>query len=172
MDGQVINDFYRNLVFPRNTMYKVPHSFEVNQDISKYTPAIKMMLMDYIDPLVLNFKVMLNPYQKKGLLAGADKIIFNETFDIEQILAQKFPTDSALAFLLRIGRRDLAKLLVKWIYVLFDLVRNYEFLVMDVEGLDDVIGKKPGTKWEDAKIKINFRETSDSRVQSLIGTYN
>jgi hypothetical protein len=172
MNGQTVNDFYNNLIFPRNTMYQVPNSFDINKDFGKYTPAMKMMLMDYTDPLVLNFKVMLNPYQKTGLLAGADKMIFDDNRNINDILAQKFPTDSAISFLLRTGKRDRAILLVRWIQVLFDLIRNYEFLVMDVEGLDEIIGKKPETSWEDSKIKINFRETSDSRVQSLIGVYN
>lgn len=176
MDGQAINDFYKNLIFPRNTAFKVPHTFEINNSAGNYTPAMKMMLMNYVDPLALNFKVMLNPYQQTGLLAGADKIIFDTgpNQDLPSLLSNdsNFPTDSALAFLIRIGETSRAKLLARWIQVFFDLIRNYEFLVIDVEGLEDVLSKSPHASYNDAKIKINFRETSDSRVQSLIANYN
>ena len=173
MLGNII-DFYKNLIFPRNSLFKVPHSFDINQEFENYTPAIKMMLLDYVDPLALNFKILLNPYSKSGLLAGADKLIFDTSQDVVELLEddKNFPTDSALAFLIRIGERKKALLLARWIQVLFDLVRNYEFLVVDVEGLDEIKTIKPEAAFVDAKFKINFRETSDSRVQSIIETYN
>lgn len=118
------------------------------------TSEFRALHMPYVDPLTLNFKLMLDFSHKSGLLADESNV------------------DSALAYLKRIGQNDRYEMLKVWIDKLKLFVKNYDFLILNVEGLDNVTNKKPGDAFgiED-KLKFTIRETSDMRFQSLITIY-
>lgn len=130
-------------------------------------PELRQAFMKFIDPLSLNFKLLVNVNATTGLFAGSDVLLkkgvtYNEN---------DYPVNSALAYLLRIGERERYILLCNWLFKFIDLVKNYDFLIQDVEGLDAVINPKPWDAFTDETITVKFRETSDQRVESLLILY-
>ena len=115
----------------------------------------KAYLMRYSDPVSLNFKLIIDYTKPYGLLA--DKTYVN----------------SALAYLERIGETERVTMLEVWISNLKSLIKDYEFLFLSVEGLDAIVGMKPGHyPTPDDKITFSIRETIDLKVQSLIANYH
>lgn len=118
------------------------------------TPEMRGLLFPFSDPLALNFKILLSHEPPYGLLANEDN------------------KDSALAYLKRIGEYERYLMLEKWIFQFYDLFKNWDFLVLDIEGLDAVYEKPLHEMFEsDAKINIKIRETIEFRVNALVQTY-
>lgn len=115
----------------------------------------KVRLYKYADPLTLNFKVIIDYDRKSGLFADKEN------------------HDSALAFLERIGETKRYDMLSHWIKVFKSLVKDFDFLFLDIDGLE-VVQTKPNHEFflDKEKVKITFRETTDMLIQSLISTYN
>ena len=122
----------------------------------KYVTSVdKAYLAKYIDPLTLNFKLLIDFDRTSGLIA-------NEKYE-----------NSALAYLKRIGDELRYEQLKNWISVLQILNKEYDFLLLNVEGLDTIKNAKPYDSFneEEDKLTLTFRETSDMLVESLIETY-
>lgn len=115
----------------------------------------KLHLYKFGDPLTLNFKLIMDYDRKSGLFAD-----------------ESHP-DSALAFLKRIGEDDRYDMLKHWINVFKSLVKDFDFLFLNVDGLD-IVQNKPNHEYflDKEKIKLTLRETTDMLVQSLLVTYN
>ncbi|MCK9417278.1 hypothetical protein M0Q97_11580 [Candidatus Dojkabacteria bacterium] len=107
----------------------------------------------YVDPLILNFKLLFDFDATHGLFA--DEININ----------------SALAFLKRIGENERYEMLKKFIEIFKDVNKNYDFLFTEIEGIDEIINAKPQDAFIDAKININVRETADMRIQAMLTLY-
>lgn len=129
--------------------------YELHSGREYISSVDRTYLGKYIDPLNLNFKLLLNFSRSYGLLADES----NE--------------NSALAYLNRIGDDVRYQQLKNWIGVLKILNQEYDFLLMDVEGLDLVLNQKPQNLHleDDDKFNLIFRESSDMMVQSIITTY-
>jgi hypothetical protein len=109
----------------------------------------------FTDPLTLCFKLMIDDTKPYGLLADSSN------------------TNSALAYLKRIGQTERYEMLKQWIDIFKYYIKYYDFLILGCEGIDDIVGKKPGDMYneENSKINIITRETSDMLCQSLITMY-
>ena len=118
------------------------------------TGEVKARLAKFADPLTINYKLILDFDRKSGLLASEDNV------------------DSALAFLKRIGDKERYEMLNHWIMLFQTIVKDYDFLFMDVEGLQEVQFNHP-TKFflDNNKLKFTVRETLDMMFQALITTY-
>lgn len=116
----------------------------------------KVHFYKYADPLTLNFKLIIDYDKKSGLFAD-----------------ENTGKDSALAYLKRIGEYQRYDMLKHWIEVFKALVKDFDFLFLDIDGLD-VVQNKPNHEFflDKEKIKITLRETTDMLVQSLITSYN
>lgn len=109
----------------------------------------------YADPLSLNFKLLIDFDSEVGLFADEKHI------------------NSALSFLKRIGETTRYEMLKNWIEIFKIFIKEYDFLLLEVEGLDMILNLKPGNTFieEEAKINITIRETSDMLIQGLLSTY-
>lgn len=119
-----------------------------------YTTAEeKAKIFPYADPLSLNFKVIVDFAKAGGLLGSED-------------------TNSALAYFKRIGDLDRYETLKHWIGLFKTLVKDFDYLFLSVDGLQEVT-MKPNHEFffDKEKIKITLRETSNMLVQSIINTY-
>lgn len=110
----------------------------------------------FTDPLNLNFKVFIDFDRKGGLVADESNV------------------DSALAYLKRIGEIERYERLQVWIQNIKTLFSDYDFLFEEIEGLDIIQNQKPGQffVYSPETVKIQFRETLDMYIQSLIVTYH
>jgi hypothetical protein len=118
------------------------------------TPELRAYMSQYSDPLVLNFKLMIDFSKPYGLFA-------DETY-----------LDSALAYLKRIGETIRYEALKNWISIFKIFVKNYDFLILNCDGLDNIVNQKPWENFsEEDKVSFSIRETSDMMVQSLLTTY-
>lgn len=130
-----------------NTRYN--HSQEVF-----ITPEVRAQQAKYADPLILNFKLMIDYDKDYGLFADESKI------------------DSALAYLKRIGDTTRYELLKIWIERFKSFIKNYDFLILNVDGIDSIVNAKPHEAFkEDDKLSFTIRETSDMFFQSLLTAY-
>lgn len=110
--------------------------------------------LDYADPLTLNFKLMIDYDKEYGLFAD------------ESI------TDSALAYLKRIGETTRYDLLKVWINTFKIFVKQYDFLILGCDGLETVTNAKPWETFSDTdRVVLTVRETSDMLFQSLLTQY-
>lgn len=132
-----------------------------NYDQTYTTGETKARLYKFGDPLTLNFKMIVDYERKAGLLASE--------FDKNG----KENPDSALAYLFRIGDTKRYEMLKHWIQVFKSLIKDFDFLFLDVDGLE-VVQTKPNSEFflDKEKVKITFRETTDMLIQSIITTYN
>jgi len=121
----------------------------------KYVTSVdNMSKARYIDPLTLNFKMLINFDKNYGLLADEKYV------------------NSALAYLKRIGDDTRYEQLKTWIDVLKIINKDYDFLLQTVEGLDIIKNAIPGTQFKkDDKITFTFNETSDLLIESIFSTY-
>lgn len=136
-------------------MPKIGDNIRLNNYSQTYTTGEdKVHLYKFGDPLTLNFKVIIDYNKKTGLFA-------DESFD-----------DSALTFLKRIGETHRYEMLKHWIKVFQSLVKDFDYLFLDIDGLE-VVQTKPNHEFffDSDKIKLTFRETTDMLIQSLITTY-
>jgi len=119
-----------------------------------FTGELKAYKTAYTDPLILNFKLMIDFDKKSGLFASKENI------------------NSALAYLLRIGETARYHMLTRWIEVFQDFVRNHDFLILDVIGLDTIVNAPPYHAFTlEDKLTLTIRETNDMFFQSLLTTY-
>jgi hypothetical protein len=124
------------------------------------TPEYKGYLADISDPLTLCFKLMIDYDKPYGL--------FTDETDGDGVIY----TNSALAYLKRIGEDARYSMLKVWIKNFKEFVKNYDFLILNCDGLDEIINKKAGDMFTDAdKVTITVRETADMFFQSLLTTY-
>lgn len=129
-------------------------SYERAQFDTFITPEVRAYMAQYADPLVLNFKLMFDFSKPYGLFADESNI------------------DSALAYLKRIGETVRYEALKNWINIFKIFVKNYDFLILNCDGIDNVVNQKPWENFtDDDKITITVRETSDMMIQSLLTTY-
>jgi hypothetical protein len=113
-----------------------------------------LTMKTYHDPLSLSFKVLMNYDKTYGLLA-------DESY-----------TDSALAYLRRIGDSARYTMLKQWISVWQQFWSDYDFLVMQVDGLSIVENWAPQDNFnESEKLVFQIRETSDMLFTGLMATY-
>ena len=118
------------------------------------TAELRAYKTQYVDPLTLNFKLMVDYSKPYGLFAD-EKV-----------------TDSALAYLKRIGEIERYHMLKRWIEIFMDFIKNYDFLILTCDGLSDIVNKEPYHVFtNEDKITISIRETSDMLIQSLLTTY-
>lgn len=162
------------------TLNYVPSKF-IMEDSNKNAlqlPEIKMALYKMLDPLILNFRIFVDQDQNAGLLGGMH--IINETakngllYDANgaiawNIIQKGIPYNSALNFLDMIGEYERRDMLVTFIASFIKLIRDYDFLLLDIDGLDQYFDTKIGTlRWDDTKIRLQFNETVTSMVQGII----
>lgn len=109
----------------------------------------------YSDPLNLSFKCLFEYSKPYGLFADEEY------------------TDSALAYLKRIGDNARYELLKNWIKTWKEFIRYYDWLFLTVDGLDAVQNANPwdNFKEEEAKITFTIREPMDMSFQALLTMY-
>lgn len=119
------------------------------------TPEYRAKHMENTDPLFLNFRVMLDRKKPYGLFAPESEI------------------NSALAYLKRIGELARYEMLQQWIEKFDILIRKYDFLFLECQGLEEVFLKKPWEQFteEDGNISFMMRETVDMLVQSIVSQW-
>ena len=118
------------------------------------TPEVRAYQAKFADPLTQCFKLMVDFDKPYGLLAD------------------KSHADSALAYLNRIGETIRYEMLVRWIEIFETFIKNYDFLILGIEGLDAIVNMKPHEVFtENDKLVFNIRETSDMLCQSLLTQY-
>lgn len=126
----------------------------IERNLDYITSEIKALITEFTDPLVQNFKILIDYDRPTGLFASENNI------------------DSALAYLKRIGETERYEMHKKWIELFKNFVKDYDFLILNCTGLDVIANKKPGEFFtEDDKIIFTIRETIDMRFQSLLTTY-
>lgn len=119
------------------------------------TPEIRARLSNFSDPVTLNFKLMIDWNKPYGLFADESNI------------------NSALAYLERIGESARKSMLQIFINKFKDFIKNYDFLILSVDGLSEIVNRKPNEfpKEGEDKVSIVVRETADLRIQSLLTAY-
>lgn len=119
------------------------------------TSEIRAYNAPYCDPLILCFKWIIDYSKPYGLFAD------------EQY------KDSALAYLKRIGENERYEMLKKWIVNFQTFIKDFDFLILQVDGLENILNQIPGNMFGQDSDKLNFtiRETSDILIQSLITFY-
>ncbi len=118
------------------------------------TPEMRATRAPFVDPLTLNFKIFFDFDKPYGLLADGSNV------------------NSALAYLKRIGETERYEFLGRFISMLKDLNKNYDFMFMAIEGLETIVNAKPQDAFTDSdKIVIQCRESSDMRIQAMLTLY-
>ncbi len=118
------------------------------------TPDLRGYKSNFSDPLVLNFKLMVDFSLPYGLLADESNI------------------NSALAYLKRIGETKRFLMLKKWIEVFRYFIVYYDFLIGEIEGMSEIANKKPGNMFTgEEELRINISDSTDMLCQSLLTTY-
>lgn len=126
---------------------------------SYLTPELRAYKSMYGDPLSLCFKFMIDYDKPYGLFAPADCV------------------DSALAYVARIEQDGVESVrfqaLLNWIDNFKMMVQYYDFLMLEIEGLEQILNVKPETSFNDTenRIQLKFRETVDMRIQNLVDGY-
>lgn len=144
-----------NSRYKYNTSGKVSKQGVDNRSFEIFiTPEVRAYQAKFADPLTQCFKLMVDFDKPYGLLADESHV------------------DSALAYLKRIGETIRYEMLVRWIEIFKIFIKNYDFLILGVEGLDVIVNMKPHEVFtENDKLVFNIRETSDMLCQSLITQY-
>lgn len=122
---------------------------------SYITPEFRALKMPYVDPLTLNFKLMIDYSKHSGLFAD-----------------EKY-TNSALAYLKRIGEENRYEMLKRWIDHWKSFIKNYDFLILGCEGLEVITNNNPSHSFftEESKLSFTIRDTAEMRIQSLLAIY-
>lgn len=132
-----------------------PNNRTVYDNKAYITPEMRAYMADLTDPLVLCFKLMIDFDKPYGLFASSGHI------------------DSALNYLSRIGETMRYEMLLQWIDNFKKLIVDYDFLILGVDGIDEITNTKIGTQFIEEETKLSFliRETPDMFIQSLITEY-
>lgn len=130
----------------------------LERDQTYMIPEIRAYSALYTDPLALCFKFMIDYDKPYGLFAPETS------------------KDSALAYLKRLeGSSNNIRYaaLKNWIDNFQMLVKYYDFLFLEIEGLDQIVNQPPQNMFieTESKINIKLRETIDMRVMQLIEGY-
>lgn len=137
-----------------NSEYSKDDKFKLGKFAEFLTPEIKAMLAKYADPLTLNYKLLMNYDKPYGLFADEKHV------------------DSALAYLKRIGQDSRYEMLKIWLENFHFLLTDFEFLMLAVEGLNEIQNINPSHVFtEENKLNFVIRETADIFVQSLLTNY-
>ncbi len=126
---------------------------EIHRPYNRNVPELNAMVADFADPLHMNFKFMINTNKPFGLFAPKSNI------------------NSAEAFLERVGEDLRCKLLVEWKKQFLTFIKDYEFLLMSIDGLGEIYAVKQGDAYIGSEITLTVRETIDMKLQSLLTTY-
>lgn len=143
---------YSNGTDVREQIFK-NYGFNGSADI--ITSELKARKSPYADPLTLNFKLIINWNKPYGLFAD------------------KSNTNSALAYLERIGETNRVQMLELFILKFKEFIKDYDFLILNCEGLAEIINAKPYECFKEGEDKVSFtcRETIDMRIQGLLTLY-
>lgn len=132
-----------------------------NYNLDKYkdysTGEQRAFFSKYTDPLTLNFKLLIDFDATTGLFAAEENV------------------NSALAYLKRIGPQENTRyeMLKHFIEVFKTFIKDYDFLILEIIGLDIIHNAKAFEQFieEEDKIEVRIRETSDMLIQGLLATY-
>lgn len=134
-----------------NGLFNATDKFKLGHFTNFVTSETRAMMAKYADPLTVNFKIIIDYDKPYGLFAPEDNI------------------DSALAYLKRIGQDVRYEMLKTWIENFKFLVKEYDFLILGIEGLDIIQNHNPSHVFtEEDKLSITIRETADMYVQALL----
>lgn len=142
-----------------NITDNVSGGVKLQRSESFLTPEVRGYKSLYGDPLTLCFKFMIDYDKPYGLFAPADCV------------------DSALAYVARIESEGVKSVryqaLQNWIDNFKMLVQYYDFLMLEMEGLELILNVGPQTSFNDTenRIQIKCRETVDMRIQNLVDGY-
>lgn len=130
-------------------------SYGFNGSLDLVTPEIRARQAPYADPVTLNFKWMIDWKKSYGLFADESNI------------------NSALAYLDRIGEKERYEMLKIFISKFQEFIRDYDFLILNCEGLAEIVNRKPYEfpKEDEDKVSFIVRETVDLRIQALLTLY-
>lgn len=124
------------------------------------TPEMKALMTPFSDPLFRNFKILLDTSCKEYLLAPAKNEDGTEN------------VNSAEAYLRRIGEDERADMLQAWVEMTKSLFRDYEFLIMNITGLESTFNFWPHVAFKaEDDITVEFRETIDMKVFTWYNMY-
>lgn len=143
---------YSNGTDVREQIFK---NYGYNGSADIITSELKARKSPYADPLTLNFKLIINWNKPYGLFAD------------------KSNTNSALAYLERIGETKRAQTLELFIKKFKEFIKDYDFLILNCEGLAEIVNAKPHECFREGEDKVSFtcRETIDMRIQALLTLY-
>lgn len=129
--------------------------YRLGQLLDYVTPEQKAMIDPYNDPAKLNFKFLIDFNSSSGLFASEDNV------------------NSALAYLKRIGELTRYELLKTFIGQFKNIINNYEYLFMSVDGLDIIQNAKPYELFggDSDKITLKMSEGTDFKIHGLLTTY-
>lgn len=129
--------------------YEIENFLKVISDVAGGDP-FKVLL----DPTYTGFKIFFHFQSSTGLLASENN------------------TNSALAYLQRIGQNDRFQLLKRFITVLSMINSITPWMFQEITGLDELWSKKRNEfLLEDKEIEIKTLETLDGKMQSIINMY-
>ena len=125
-------------------------------------PELRAYMAKYADPLTVCFKLMIDWTKPYGLFCPEVNPATNQP-----------NVDSALSYLKRIGENERYLMLKQWIEIFRIFVTNYDFLILQVDGLESIVNAKPHESFNEDNDKLDFtvRETSDMMFQSLLTMY-
>lgn len=121
------------------------------------TDEIRARLTHWSDPAIPGFKLFIDFDAKTGLFADEKYV------------------NSALAFLKRAGEEHRYNQLKSFIIGFKAFLQEWDFLILNCEGLGEVISQVPGQfphNDDDQKISFSIRETLEYRFATLMFTYN
>lgn len=147
--GETINE--PNLLGVQGQPYNVEYK---EKDLSQeYTTGEnKARRHKFGDPIQLNFRWFIDFSNVTGLFGAGE--------------------DSALQYLIRIGEVNRAEMLKRWIAIFRVFIKELDFLVLNVEGLEAVqTWKNEHTFLDKERLKITCRETTDMLLHGLIVNY-
>lgn len=132
----------------KSSYYKLSRS---NHNIGDW----RAQLTDNTDPFIPHFKFLIDRSKPSGLFADEEYV------------------DSALAYLKRIGELERYALLKHWITLFESFVKYFDFLWLNVEGLDIIQNSPPQNTFggDNDKITFQIREPIDMFFQGLLTTY-
>lgn len=149
---------YKNILAGKEKIFKTEEKKTKYINLGRYskyeTPEQRLNNIRYVDPLSLNFKLLFDFDSEIGLFSPETN------------------TNSALAYLKRIGENERFDMLKHWIDMFKIFVQEYDFLILECIGLDTIISWKQNEFFSDENtVELKIRETSDMFIQSLITTY-
>lgn len=131
------------------------HKYGFSGSADAITGETRARQAPFADPVTLNFKWMINWNKPYGLFASKDNV------------------NSARAYLERIGEKARLEMLEIFISQFQKFIRDYDFLILNCEGLAEIVNRKAHEfpKEDEDKVSFTIRETVDLRIQALLTMY-